>query len=151
MNSEFSFSLTSCLTKAEEPSQSYYLPIVGGRIRGVHTFPKGICPKVNVIARLEYELAYYDSAVHRSSNHYTTRTPSVRNFTFFKFRFSTRGERNTIFYYADCSSIVNSQLTDSTNARAVHSLQTGWPSLGPKNQPASSKFKSQLTAFIQNH
>ena len=31
----------------------------------VHTFPNGICPKVNVIARLEYELAYYDSAVHR--------------------------------------------------------------------------------------
>ena len=30
---------------------------------GVHTFPKGICPKVNVIARLEYELAYYDSAL----------------------------------------------------------------------------------------
>ena len=38
--------------------------------KGVHTFPKGICPKVNVIERLEYELAYYDSAVH-----YTTRTP----------------------------------------------------------------------------
>ena len=35
---------------------------------------KGICPKVNVIARLEYELAYYDSAVHRF-NYYTTRTP----------------------------------------------------------------------------
>ena len=33
--------------------------------KGVHTFPKGICPKVNVIVRLEYELAYYDSAVHR--------------------------------------------------------------------------------------
>ena len=30
----------------------------------VHTYPKGICPKVNVIARLEYELAYYDSTVH---------------------------------------------------------------------------------------
>ena len=29
---------------------------------GVHTFPKGIWPKVIVIARLEYELAYYDSA-----------------------------------------------------------------------------------------
>ena len=41
---------------------------------GVHTFSKGICPKVNVIARLEYELAYNDSAVHRF-NHYTTRTP----------------------------------------------------------------------------
>ena len=42
--------------------------------KGVHTFPNGICPKVNVIARLEYELAYYDSAVHRF-NHYTTKTP----------------------------------------------------------------------------
>ena len=29
---------------------------------------------MNVIARLEYELVYYDSAVHRF-NHYTTRTP----------------------------------------------------------------------------
>ena len=37
-------------------------------------FPKGICPKVNVIARLEFELAYYDSAVYRF-NHCTTRTP----------------------------------------------------------------------------
>ena len=45
--------------------------------KGVHTFPKGICPKVNVIARLEYELAYYDSAVHRFK-HYTTRTPTVK-------------------------------------------------------------------------
>ena len=29
---------------------------------------------MNVIARLEYELVYYDSAVHRF-NHYTTMTP----------------------------------------------------------------------------
>ena len=29
LNSEFSFSLTSCLTKAKEPSLSYYLPIAG--------------------------------------------------------------------------------------------------------------------------
>ena len=42
--------------------------------KGVNTLPKGICPKVNVIARLEYELAYYDSAIHRF-NHYNTRTP----------------------------------------------------------------------------
>ena len=34
LNSEFSFSQTSCLTKAEEPSLSYYLPIAGGRIIG---------------------------------------------------------------------------------------------------------------------
>ena len=26
--------------------------------KGVHYFPKGICPKVNVIVRLEYELVY---------------------------------------------------------------------------------------------
>ena len=44
--------------------------------KGVHTFPKGICPKVNVIAGLEYELVYYDSAGHRF-NHYTTRTPQA--------------------------------------------------------------------------
>ena len=31
---------------------------------------------MNIIARLEYELAYNDSAVHRF-NHYTTRTPPV--------------------------------------------------------------------------
>ena len=42
--------------------------------KGVHNFPKGICPKVDVTARLESELAYNDSAVHRF-NHYTTRTP----------------------------------------------------------------------------
>ena len=40
---------------------------------GVHTFSKGICPKVNVMARLEFELAYYDSVIYRF-NHYPTRT-----------------------------------------------------------------------------
>ena len=40
---------------------------------GVYTFPKGICSKVNVIARLEFELAFYDSAIQRF-NHCTTRT-----------------------------------------------------------------------------
>ena len=33
--------------------------------KGVHTFPTGICLNVNVKGRLEYELAYYDSAVQR--------------------------------------------------------------------------------------
>ena len=32
---------------------------------GVYTFPRGICPKVNVIERLEFELASSDSAVQR--------------------------------------------------------------------------------------
>ena len=42
LNSEFSFSKTSCLTKAEEPSLPYYLPIAGRRIIGFIPFPKGI-------------------------------------------------------------------------------------------------------------
>ena len=42
--------------------------------KGVHTFPKCICLKVNVIAQLEYKLTYCDFTVHRF-NHYTTRTP----------------------------------------------------------------------------
>ena len=56
---------------------------VTGRIRGFYTFPKGIYPKVNVIARLEFELAYYDSAVYRF-NHYIMRTSPCsweRNFS----------------------------------------------------------------------
>ena len=38
LNSEFSFSLTSCLTKAEEPSLPNYLPIAEGRIIGFIPF-----------------------------------------------------------------------------------------------------------------
>ena len=40
LNSEFSFSLTSWFTKAEELSLSYYLPIAGGRIIGFIPFPR---------------------------------------------------------------------------------------------------------------
>ena len=61
-------------------------------------------------------------------------------------------KRETQFFYVDCSSTVSFQLTDSTNAcvhPAVKKLDSPRP--GPKNQLASSKFKSQLTAFIQNH
>ena len=56
-----------------EEQQWYYLTN-SWEDKGVHTCPKGICKKGNVIARLEYELAYYDSAVNRFK-HYTTRTP----------------------------------------------------------------------------
>ena len=35
----------------------------------VHTFPKGISLKVNVIARLEFELTYYDAAVQHISHY----------------------------------------------------------------------------------
>ena len=40
MNSEFSFSWTSCFTKAKEPGLPCYLPIAGGRIFGFIPFPR---------------------------------------------------------------------------------------------------------------
>ena len=42
LNSELSFSKTSCLTKAEEPSLSYYLTHSWRENNWIHTFPKGI-------------------------------------------------------------------------------------------------------------
>ena len=44
------------------------------RDKVVYTFPKGICPKINVTAQLEFEFANFDSSVQRF-NHYFTRTP----------------------------------------------------------------------------
>ena len=40
LNSEFSFCYSSCLTKAEEPSLPYHLPIAGGRITGFIPSPR---------------------------------------------------------------------------------------------------------------
>ena len=51
LNSEFSFSYTSCLTKAVEPSLPYYLPIAGGRIIGFIPFPR-------VLVQCEMQLAW---------------------------------------------------------------------------------------------
>ena len=36
---------------------------------GVHIFPKGISPKVNVIAWLEFELVYFEAAVQHFSQY----------------------------------------------------------------------------------
>ena len=38
-------------------------PVIGSRDKGTHTCFKSICPKVNIIVRLEFEIAYYDVAV----------------------------------------------------------------------------------------
>ena len=75
--------------------------------KGIHTFPKSICPKVNVIARLEYELAYYDSAVHRF-NHYATRT-LTSNLEFLKsqcFMFKSSYVREKINEFIDSAKSV---------------------------------------------
>ena len=42
--------------------------------KGVHAFPKSICPKVNAIAWLVFKLVYFNIAV-QLFNHYTMRTP----------------------------------------------------------------------------
>ena len=47
---------------AEEPSLSYYLPITGGRIFWIHTFPKGI----SVTVFISYD-----------DNDYTTGTSTI--------------------------------------------------------------------------
>ena len=47
--------------------------------KGFHAFPKGICPKVNETALLEFEPAYYDFAVQRF-NHYSTEWSKSRHF-----------------------------------------------------------------------
>ena len=47
---------------------------IDGEIKGVHTFHKGISPKMIVITRLEFELAYnYIAVLHIS--HYNIETP----------------------------------------------------------------------------
>ena len=45
------------------------------RLNGALSFPKSISPKVNVIARLGFELAYFEDIVWHFS-HYTTQTSS---------------------------------------------------------------------------
>ena len=45
-------------------------------IKGVHAFPKGISPKVNIKVQLEFELAYYDVLMTRTYN--ATRTEKVK-------------------------------------------------------------------------
>ena len=71
LNSEFSFSKTSCLTKAEEPGLLYYLPIAGGRIIGFIPFQRVLVlckiPSASsrILTRVAVSISYDD-------NHYTT-------------------------------------------------------------------------------
>ena len=73
LNSEFSFSKTSSLTKAKEPSLPYYLPIAGGRIIGFIPFPRVLvlCEMQSVSSRIWTRVAVSNSY---DDNHYTTST-----------------------------------------------------------------------------
>ena len=73
LNSEFSFSETSYLTKAEELSLPYYLPIAGGRIIGFIPFPRVLvlCEMQSVWSRIWTRVAV---SISYDDNHYTTGT-----------------------------------------------------------------------------
>ena len=85
--SEYSFSSTSCLTKAEEISLSYYLPVVGGRIIGFIPFPRVLVlyemqsVSSRVWTRVTVSISFDDS-------HYTMGTsspPSCNSLSYFFF------------------------------------------------------------------
>ena len=73
LNSEFSFSWTSCLTKAEEHSLSYYLHIDGGRIIGFIPFPRVLvqCEMQSVSSRIWTRVAV---SISYDDDDYTTGT-----------------------------------------------------------------------------
>ena len=73
LNSEYSFSYTSCLTKAEEPSLSYYLSIAWGRIMGFIPFLRVLvlCEKQLAWSRIWTRIVVSNS---NDDNHYTTGT-----------------------------------------------------------------------------
>ena len=80
LNSEFSFSYTSCLIKAKEYSLSYYLPIAGGRIIGFIPFPRVLvqCEMRSVSSRIWTRVAV---SISYDDNQYTTGTSIYGNST----------------------------------------------------------------------
>ena len=55
-----------------EEQQWYYVTQSYGNLR-IHTFPKGVSLKVNVIAWLEFELTYFKAPVQ----HFSTEVPQI--------------------------------------------------------------------------
>ena len=78
LNSEFSFFWTSCLTKAEEPSLSYYLPIAGGRIIGFIPFPRVLvlCEMQSVSSSIWTRVAV---SISYDDNDYITGTSKIND------------------------------------------------------------------------
>ena len=73
LNLEFSFSWTSCLTKAEGPSLPYYLLKAGERIIGFIPFPRVLvlCEMQSVLSRIWTRVAV---SISYDDNIYTTGT-----------------------------------------------------------------------------
>ena len=71
LNSEFSFSKISCLTKVKEPSLPYYLPIAEGWLIEFIHFPKVLmlCEMLSVSSRIWTGVAV---PISYDDNHYIT-------------------------------------------------------------------------------
>ena len=76
LDSEFSFSKTGCLTKAEEPSLSYYLSIARGRIIGFIPFPRVLvlCEMQSVRSRIWTRIIV---SISYDDNYYTMGTTNL--------------------------------------------------------------------------
>ena len=61
-------------TRRRSEERGSGISVLAARHDDDDTFPNDICPKVNVIARLEYERAFYKPTIQRF-NHYPPRTP----------------------------------------------------------------------------
>ena len=79
LKSEFSFSKTSCNTKAKELSLPYYFPIAGGRIIGFIPFPRVLvlCEIQSVSFRIWTRVTV---SISYDNNHYTTGTSMMRSY-----------------------------------------------------------------------
>ena len=78
LNSQFSFSETTCLTKVEEASLPYYLPTAAGRIIGFTPFPRVLvlCKMQSVSSRIWTRV---NVSISYDDNHYTTGTsPKIK-------------------------------------------------------------------------
>ena len=97
LNSEFSFSLTSCLTKTEEPSLSYYLPIAGGKIIGFIPFPRVLvlCEMQLVSSRIWTRVTVF---ISYDDNHYTTGTSTLHEVIAPILRLHTFSVRHSVLF-----------------------------------------------------
>ena len=84
LNSEFSFSQTSYLTKPKEPSLSYYLPIATkGRRDGFMPFWRALVQNETQTATSRIWTQVIDS-IYYKDNQYATSASLVANITFTK-------------------------------------------------------------------
>ena len=104
LNSEFSFSSASCLTKAEEPSLPYYLPIAGGRIIGFIPFPRVfvLCKMQSVSPRIWTRVTM---SISYGDNHYTMSTSSWHDYLYMDQNFY-RGSEYLLYMESKCCSLL---------------------------------------------